>query len=82
MQHHKRQEMNQMQSIFSSCFATQQSPLFPSPLFDGSFDQLAVHLQEYHWQDIQDSLNVSEISLLQGYQGALLLKKVILLDFI
>jgi len=71
-----RQEMDQMQSIFSNCFDTQKNPLFPSPLFDGSFCQLTTHLQEHHWQDVKESLSSSEINLVSQYQGALLLKRV------
>ena len=72
----KRQEMDQVQTIFSHCFATQQSPLFPSPLFDGSFCQLAVHLKEHHLQDVKESFIGDKADLLTQYKGALLLKKL------
>ena len=77
-----RQEMNQMQSIFSHCFATQKSPLFPSPLFDGSFCQLTTHLQEHHLQDVKESFIGDKAEFLTQYKGALLLKRLSLQEVI
>lgn len=46
------QDKDRLQSIFVNCFATQLNPLFPSPLHDGPFSDIAVQNLEQQGQDI------------------------------
>lgn len=46
------QEIDLMNSIFLSCFATQKKPLFPSPLHDGPFSEIVLQFMQQQGQDL------------------------------
>jgi glucosamine-6-phosphate deaminase len=73
-----QQEMQKMVSIFNHCFATQAQPLFPSPLYEGSFSQLSCHLQEHQLQDL--SLLLGDSFHAMHPVGAIYLQKLTLIS--